>query len=116
MCFARRCPIHGDEHYDFACPDRTRTEKLAQMLPLAECKIHKAEHANCLCPSRDPLECAREMLEFVLGKEATDAWFLRPHSDLNGRTPQDFINAGGADLIRDFVAKMFQDVKDTLAS
>lgn len=67
-----------------------------------ECRTHGKEHPYPLCPERNPVECAREMLGAILAKKNVDAWFASPNPQLDGLTPQQVIDSGLAEIIRDF--------------
>lgn len=102
-----KCPLHGNNHPDFLCPNKERLATANRVIQIMDCKLHGPVHANCMCPSRDPIECMREMLGFILleGKEV-DAWLLRPQHSLGGRTPQYYIDGGRADVVFDLVCDM----------
>lgn len=102
-----KCPLHGNDHPDFLCPNKERLATANRVVQIMDCKLHGPVHANCMCPKRDPLECAREMLGFVLKKkEDVDAWFLRPHPAFDGKIPQYYIDGGRADVVFDLVCDM----------
>lgn len=48
----------------------------------------------------------REQVESVLGRDGADEWMRKPNSHLDGRSPQELLDAGEIDLLHDFVTAL----------
>jgi uncharacterized protein (DUF2384 family) len=84
-----KCPFHGNEHPDFACPDLETSKKVLEFL----------EHQS--------MPLMLEILERKLGKAGAQAWLKTPHASLDDMTPQYLIDGGKEEFVFDLVADMF---------
>ncbi|MDO8504518.1 MAG: hypothetical protein Q7S36_01565 [Candidatus Liptonbacteria bacterium] len=109
-----KCPLHGNAHPNYLCPDKKRYLELFKKLlcqapeavPPAPCKIHGRAHKNYYCPEGEAVKLWLELLEFYVGKTGVNNWLKTPLSSLSNKTPQSLIDKGRAVVVFNLIADM----------